>query len=130
VNLPTWRLDTTTELFRAKDAPDDPFVVTRQTGPLDAPDVAITGGAFQQQLTPEKIQEETQDAAPGADAADADDAEADGAAVDTPSSDDPGAEQTEQPDDAGDPADGSGTGQPKRAEEIIRGVLDQLQNEQ
>ena len=130
VNLPTWRLDTTTDLFRAEDAPDDPFVVTRQTGPLDAPDVAITGGAFQQQLTPEKIQEETQDAAPGADAADADDAEADGAAVDTPSSDDPRAEQPEQPDDAGDPADGSGNGQPKRAEEIIRGVLDQLQNDQ
>ncbi|MDZ7713753.1 MAG: AsmA family protein [Rhodovibrio sp.] len=130
VNLPTWRLQMTTELFRAKDAPDDPFVVTRQTGPLDAPDVAITGGAFQQQLTPEKIQEETQDTAPGADAADGNDADAGGGTEDAPSPDDPEGDDAQQPDDGGGSANGSGGGQPKRAEEIIRGVLDQLQSDQ
>jgi uncharacterized protein involved in outer membrane biogenesis len=117
VNLPTWRLDTTTDLFRAKDAPDDPFVVTRQTGPLDAPDVAITGGAFRQQLTPEKIQEETQDTAPPTD----DSGDDDGAASEG------GGDTAEAPEDAGSAADGAG--QPKRAEDIIRGVLDQLQTD-
>jgi hypothetical protein len=52
-----------------------------------------------------------------------------GAAADARSPADPGAEQPGQPDDGGDAADGSGDGQPKRAEEIIRGVLDQLQSD-
>jgi uncharacterized protein involved in outer membrane biogenesis len=163
VNLPTWRLDTTTELFRAKDAPDDPFVVTRQTGPLDAPNVAITGGAFQEQLTPEAIRDQTRDddgegdAAPGTgrggdagadtgsdsgepasapegggDAARRDagaqeaaprDAGSEGTGgEDAAGAGSPGSEPDAQP--AGDDAPA-----PKRAEDIIRGVLDQLQNE-
>ena len=117
VNLPTWRLDTTTDLFRAKDAPDDPFVVTRQTGPLDAPDVAITGGAFRQQLTPEQIQEETQDTAPPTDES----GDAGGAASEG------GGDTADAPAGAGSAPDGAG--QPKRAEDIIRGVLDQLQTD-
>ena len=100
VDLPNWRLDTTTELFRAKDAPDRPFLVTRQSGRLGALDVAITGGAFQQGLSRDKLERELPDGAPAA----ANDAEAgDAEAGDAPS--------------------------PKRAEEIIRGVLDQLQTD-
>ena len=157
VDLPSWRLDTTTELFRAKDAPDDPFVVTRQTGPLNAPDVAITGGAFRQQLTPEKIQQETQDTAPptgesgatesedaegdaggdasegGGDSADAPAANgsaANGSAANGSSANGSSANGTGAADGGGDTAGESGGGQPKRAEDIIRGVLDQLQTEQ
>ncbi|MBK1698762.1 AsmA family protein [Rhodovibrio salinarum] len=112
INLPTWRLDLTTELFRAKDAPDAPFVVTRQTGSLDAPNVAITGGAFRDQLTPGKSQQQTGDAAPEADDSSGE-----------PAGDEAGA----QPSD--DTSAANGGQAPKRAEEIIRGVLDQLQSE-
>ncbi|MBK1670342.1 hypothetical protein CKO28_20165 [Rhodovibrio sodomensis] len=122
VNLPAWRLDLTTELFRATDAPDAPFVVTRQTGPLDAPDVAITGGAFQQQLTPEKIEQETQDAAPAGGGADDAASEAPDQAGDRETIEPTGAKEPSQPGAAGN-------AQPRRAEEIIRGVLDQLQTD-
>ena len=107
VNLPAWRLDLTTELFRARDAPDTPFVVTRQQGPLGAPNVAITGGAFQQQLAPKKTQEQTGD----------------------PETDDAGTGDAGSDEAGTGAAERSGEDEPKRAEDIIRGVLDQLQTD-
>jgi uncharacterized protein involved in outer membrane biogenesis len=129
INLPNWRLDLTTELFRARDAPDAPFVVTRQTGSLNAPNVAITGGAFQQQLTPEQIDQEIRNGARDTGS------ETNGGSEANDGSETGGGSETSGA-AGGDAEDGDSSGaersgrEPKRAEDIIRGVLDQLQSDQ
>ncbi|MDH3968427.1 MAG: AsmA family protein [Rhodospirillales bacterium] len=45
-DLPKWRLDSRTEVFRAAD-PKTPYLTARLKGPLDEPDVKIGGQAFQ-----------------------------------------------------------------------------------
>ena len=45
-DLPQWRLDSRTEVFRAED-PKTAYLTARLKGPLDAPDVAVGGLPFQ-----------------------------------------------------------------------------------
>ena len=45
-DLPRWRLDSRTDVFRAAD-PETPYLTARLKGPLDEPDVRIGGQPFQ-----------------------------------------------------------------------------------
>ena len=45
-DLPNWRLDTRTDVYRAED-PNTPYLTLDLRGPLDAPDPRVRGTAFQ-----------------------------------------------------------------------------------
>jgi uncharacterized protein involved in outer membrane biogenesis len=51
-DLPQWRLDSRTEVFRAED-PKTAYLTARLKGPLDAPDVAVGGLPFQRRAPAE-----------------------------------------------------------------------------
>jgi uncharacterized protein involved in outer membrane biogenesis len=112
INLPNWRMDARTRLYRPQDGRDSPFVVARQVGPLDAPNVSVTGGAFRQSLG-----SDTRDNAPDEDTTAPDATDSDAAAPDAAS---PGAAGSEDAAEAeGDGATAQGaepdTGAPQTA---------------
>ena len=48
-DLPNWRLDTRTDIYRAND-PNTPYLTVDLRGPLDAPNPRVRGAAFQPRL--------------------------------------------------------------------------------
>ena len=50
-DLPNWRLDTRTDVYRAED-PNTPFLTLDLRGPLDAPNPRVRGAAFQPRRQP------------------------------------------------------------------------------
>ena len=59
VNLPTWRLDSQTDVFRDSD-PGNAYLTAKLSGNLDSPNVGIGGQPFQRQPEPEPAPSESE----------------------------------------------------------------------
>ena len=55
VDLPAWRLESRTDVFRDED-PKTPYLTATLRGPLDKPDVGIKGQAFQRREEPASVE--------------------------------------------------------------------------
>ncbi len=55
VDLPAWRLESRTDVFRDED-PNTPYLTATLRGPLDNPDVGIKGQAFQRRQEPAAVE--------------------------------------------------------------------------